>query len=51
MKYSIVIKQISFVEVDAPNEESAIKAVRDSLSPRGIYELQVATEVEADANV
>ena len=51
MKYNIVIKQISFVEVDAPSEEAAIKAVKDRLDPRGIYDIQIAQEVEADANV
>lgn len=51
MKYKIILKQIAILEVDAPNEESAIKAVKDRLDPRGVYELQIATEVEADANV
>jgi hypothetical protein len=51
MKYNIVIKQISFIEVDAPSEEAALKAVRDSLDPRGIYDIQVATEVETNANM
>lgn len=51
MKYNIVITQIKFAEVEAPSEEAAIKVVQDSLDPRGIYDIQVATEVEANANV
>lgn len=45
MKYTIILKQIDILDVEAPNEEAALKAVKDRLDPRGIYEIQVATEV------
>ncbi len=51
MKYKIILKQIDILEVDAPNEEAAIQAIKCRLDPRGIYDIQIAQEVEADANV
>jgi hypothetical protein len=50
MKYKIILKQIDILEVDAPNEEAAIKAVRDRLDPRSLAEIQVAEETTLDDN-
>lgn len=51
MKYKIILKQIDILEVEAPSEEAAIKAVKDRLDPRSFFEIQIAAEANLDVNV
>lgn len=51
MLYKVILKQIDVIEVNAPSEEDAIKAVKDRLDPRSLVEIQVAEEAIIDVNV
>ena len=45
MLYKVIVKQIEIIEVNALNEEAAIKIVKDKLDPRSLVEIQVAEEI------
>ena len=47
MKYKVIVKQISIVDVDALTTESAIKKVKDQIlqqDPRALFEISVVEE-------
>ena len=44
MKFTIVVKQVDIVEVEAENLDAAINRIKDSFEPRALLEFQVVEE-------
>ena len=50
MKYTITVRQLQLIEVEAPTKEAAIELVKQQLDANAVVEIDVAEEVQNASN-